>query len=190
MYGRHSYLNGGWDRSLRNEDADAPGRLFYVAMTRARRSLAISTSGQHPFVPPDADWVLRRSAPVVSGSTSLPTSLYQMPDLKTVDLSWAGRLGSSHASLNAIASARVGDALQLRREGDVWIIEDAQGRSLGRMARSWSPPEGRNFVRGGIGAIAPTEGISRDGCNSGARSLSLQARTARGAMASQIFSRM
>jgi len=39
-------------------------------------------------------------------------------------------------------------------------------------------------------AVAPTEGISRDGCNSGARSLSLQARTARGAMASQIFSRM
>jgi len=41
-----------------------------------------------------------------------------------------------------------------------------------------------------IGSVAPTEGISRDGRNSGARSLSLQARTARGAMASQIFSRM
>lgn len=45
-------------------------------------------------------------------------------------------------------------------------------------------------MSGLIITIAPTEGISRDGRNSGARSLSLQARTARGAMASQIFSRM
>ena len=146
-------LNGGWDRQSRNEDADAPRRLFYVAMTRARRSLAIMTSGQHPFVPPDADWVLRRSAPVISGFTSLPTALYQMPDLKTVDLSWAGRLGSSHASLNAIASARVGDVLQIHRDGDVWMIQDVQGRPLGRMAKSWSPPDGRSFVRGEVGAI-------------------------------------
>lgn len=29
-------LNGSWDRPSRGEDADAPRRLFYVAMTRAR----------------------------------------------------------------------------------------------------------------------------------------------------------
>ena len=29
-------LDGGWDRVGRNEDADAPRRLYYVAMTRAR----------------------------------------------------------------------------------------------------------------------------------------------------------
>ena len=30
-------LNGGWDRNSWGEDADAPRRLFYVSMTRARR---------------------------------------------------------------------------------------------------------------------------------------------------------
>jgi len=64
-------LNGGWDRPSRNEDADAPRRLFYVAMTRARRSLAIMTSGQHPFVPPDADWVC---AEVLLSSAVSPVS--------------------------------------------------------------------------------------------------------------------
>ena len=32
-------LDGGWEKPSRNEDPDAPRRLFYVAMTRARRNL-------------------------------------------------------------------------------------------------------------------------------------------------------
>ena len=43
-------LDGGWDRVNRNEDPDAPRRLYYVAMTRARRTLALSRlPGPHPF---------------------------------------------------------------------------------------------------------------------------------------------
>ena len=38
-------LNGGWDRPSRGEDADAPRRLFYVAMTRARSTLTVLTDG-------------------------------------------------------------------------------------------------------------------------------------------------
>ena len=34
-------LDGGWERPSRNEDKDAPRRLFYVAMTRARRNLVL-----------------------------------------------------------------------------------------------------------------------------------------------------
>ena len=35
-------LDGGWDRPGRGEDLDAPRRLYYVAMTRARRTLALA----------------------------------------------------------------------------------------------------------------------------------------------------
>ena len=43
-------LDGGWDRVNRNEDPDAPRRLYYVAMTRARHTLALSRlPGPHPF---------------------------------------------------------------------------------------------------------------------------------------------
>jgi ATP-dependent DNA helicase RecQ len=58
-------LDGGWDRLSKGEDADAPRRLFYVAMTRARRSLAIIAGRQHPFVPSGNQQVLRRPAPAV-----------------------------------------------------------------------------------------------------------------------------
>ena len=35
-------LDGGWDRVDENEDPDAPRRLYYVAMTRARQTLALA----------------------------------------------------------------------------------------------------------------------------------------------------
>ncbi|WP_374619540.1 RecQ family ATP-dependent DNA helicase [Devosia sp.] len=145
-------LNGGWDRPSEGEDPDAPRRLFYVAMTRARRSLAIIANARHPFVPAGGQHVLRRPVPSVTADT-LSTALYQVPDLKTVDLSWAGRLGAGHASLAAIAAAKVGDPVRIGREGPSWIVHDEDGRPLGRMAKSWSPPERLEFLRGEVGAI-------------------------------------
>ncbi|WP_244665927.1 RecQ family ATP-dependent DNA helicase [Pseudorhizobium halotolerans] len=146
-------LNGGWDRPSKGEDADAPRRLFYVAMTRARRSLSILADGQHPFVPHGEEYVLRRAAPTIADAVDFPAALYQVPNLKTVDLSWAGRLGAGHPSLAAISAAKVGDRLQIVRDGPTWMIQDSRGQALGRMAKSWSPPEGLNFLRGEVGAI-------------------------------------
>nr|WP_245319109.1 ATP-dependent helicase [Mesorhizobium temperatum] len=146
-------LNGGWDKPSQGEDHDAPRRLFYVAMTRARRSLAIIAQGQHPFVQQDKEHVLRRAAPAVADGVALPTALYQVPNLKTVDLSWAGRLRPGNPSLAAISAAKVGDPIQIVRDGPLWMIQDKQGQALGRMARSWSPPEGLIFLRGEVGAI-------------------------------------
>lgn len=146
-------LNGGWDRPSKGEDPDAPRRLFYVAMTRARRSLAIIANGQHPFVKQDKEHVLRRAAPDVADSVALPTALYQVPDLKTVDLSWAGRLRPDHPSLAAISTAKVGDPIHIVRDGPSWMMQDEKAQALGRMSKSWSPPQGLSFVRGEVGAI-------------------------------------
>jgi ATP-dependent DNA helicase RecQ len=146
-------LNGGWDKPSKGEDLDAPRRLFYVAMTRARRSLAIMADGQHPFVQQDGEHMLRRAAPPIAAGVALPTALYQVPNLKTVDLSWAGRLRPGHPSLVAISAAKAGDPLQIVRDGPTWIMRDEQGQALGRMAKSWSPPEGLGFLHGEVGAI-------------------------------------
>ncbi|WP_287064167.1 RecQ family ATP-dependent DNA helicase [Mesorhizobium sp.] len=146
-------LNGGWDKPSQGEDPDAPRRLFYVAMTRARRSLAIIAQGRHPFVQQDEEHVLRRAAPAVADGVALATALYQVPNLRTVDLSWAGRLRPGNPSLAAISAAKAGDPIQIVRDGPLWMIQDKQGQALGRMARSWSPPEGLNFLRGEVGAI-------------------------------------
>ncbi|MER8983702.1 RecQ family ATP-dependent DNA helicase [Mesorhizobium sp. M0843] len=145
-------LNGGWDRPSQGEDIDAPRRLFYVAMTRARRSLAVIAQGNHPFITQGAKHVLRRTAPGVTDS-ALPTAVYQVPNLKNVDLSWAGRLRTGHPSIASISAAKVGDPLHIISEGTTWTIHDAQGQVLGRMAKSWSPPERLSFLRGEVGAV-------------------------------------
>lgn len=146
-------LNGGWDRPSKGEDADAPRRLFYVAMTRARRSLTIMTSGQHAFMPAGGDHILRRSAPPAAKEAPVSSRVYHVPDLSTVDLSWAGRLRNGHLSLGAISAAKVGDPLHLVRDGEAWMVQNAKGQTLGRMAKSWSPPAGLTFISGEVGAI-------------------------------------
>ena len=145
-------LDGGWDRPSRGEDADAPRRLFYVAMTRARSTLTVLTDRAHPFVRPGASVLPRRVRPDLAAT---PEALrqYVVPDPRLVDLSFAGRLGPGHPALAAIAAARPGDPLRLVRQGDRWLIENDKGQLLGRMSRAFVPPEGGSLLRGEVAII-------------------------------------
>lgn len=146
-------LDGNWEAFSSGEDADAPRRLFYVAMTRARRSLAVMTAGLHPFVHPGSNSILARQVKPEMEAIAGEMAIYQMPDLKLVDLSWAGRLADGKPALGAITEARVGDPIALEPENGAWLIQDAKGRTIGRMARTWTPPEGRLLKRGEVGAV-------------------------------------
>ena len=39
------------------------------------------------------------------------------------------------------------------REGERWRIDDAQGRTLARLSRAFTPPEGTTFLRGEVAAV-------------------------------------
>ena len=146
-------LNGGWDRPSRGEDADAPRRLFYVAMTRARHSLTVLTDGRHPFVQADAPAILSRSLKPDTSVLPRARLRYVPPDPKLVDLSFAGRLPTGHPALGAIADARPGDPVTVFRDGERWQVRDAQGRTLARLSRAFTPPEGTTFLRGEVAAV-------------------------------------
>jgi ATP-dependent DNA helicase RecQ len=47
----------------------------------------------------------------------------------------------------------IANPLKIVRDGTTWMMQNAQGQALGRMAKSWSPPEGLRFLRGEVGAI-------------------------------------
>lgn len=146
-------LDGNWEKPSKGEDYDAPRRLFYVAMTRARRSLTIMANGSHPYLSASQDSVLRRD--VVSVAHHMPDHSYRyyVPDMRQVDLSFAGRLAAEHPALHAIAAAKVGDPVRLVASGNAWLLQNAQGQLIGRMSGAFSPPKGLSFVRGEIGAI-------------------------------------
>ena len=73
-------LDGGWGRVGRDEDADAPRRLYYVAMTRARQTPTLARlSGPHPV----QDVLLDTPSPTFPISTllGLPQSATELPDV-------------------------------------------------------------------------------------------------------------
>lgn len=146
-------LNGGWDRPARNEDLNAPRRLFYVAMTRARRSLAVATQGAHAFVPPEGDNILRRHAALPEALDWPPDRTYLMPDMSQVFIDWPGRLKDGDPCLAGIAHAQVGDSLHLVKDGARWSVRDTNGRALIVMKGGWDIPDARRIVSAEVGAI-------------------------------------
>ena len=139
-------LDGGWDRVGRDEDPDAPRRLYYVAMTRARQTLALARlDGSHPTQNELVDHpsvVFRTLAELPVPSAALlhrhvPTSL------QDVDLGFAGRRDTRHPIHRAIAALSAGDHLETRvKKQESWELLDRAGTVVGRLARSFQPPLG------------------------------------------------
>jgi ATP-dependent DNA helicase RecQ len=155
-------LDGGWGAASRGEDDDAPRRLFYVGMTRAQRTLAVTTTGEHQFLNQKIDGVLHRRVNVDEDTGISTDKYYELPDLETVDLSFAGRLGQGHAAHKAIASTKVGEKIRLVQEGERWLVHDIHGHPLGRMASAWQPPVGFRFSKGTVGAIVRWRKLDND----------------------------
>jgi ATP-dependent DNA helicase RecQ len=149
-------LDGGWDRRSKTEDRDAARRLYYVAMTRARRSLALLTIGNtHPII-----GGLNDPSMLIRAQSRNPTDvsdcmkLYQTLSPSEVDLSFAGRLADKNPTLKAIEQLQVGDPVELTQKGDLWQIVDRQGVVLGRLAKKFEHPKDASFVEGRVFAIS------------------------------------
>ena len=134
-------LDGGWDRAGRDEDPDAPRRLYYVAMTRARQTLTLaSLDGSRGFQAELADHAatIRREAAELPPCSEAVHHRHVRPTLEDVDLGFAGRRRAGDPMHGAIAALSIGDFLEVR--GKKLLTRD--GRAVGRMAKSFGPPPG------------------------------------------------
>lgn len=146
-------LDGGWERPSRNEDQDAPRRLFYVAMTRARRNLIVMSNDNHEYLPEHSSAIITRHVTPDLEAVPGPRRYFQSAEARMVDLSFAGRQGERHPALGAIAEAQIGVPMTLAIESGRWHMKDSSGRILGRMAKNFTPPPNTKFVTGEIAAI-------------------------------------
>lgn len=149
-------LDGGWDRVGRNEDRDAPRRLFYVAMTRARQTLALAAMDRaHPLLSElkEQPSVLGRGAAEVPAPVPELARQYVRATLKDVDLGFAGRFAATHRVHKAIAALSEGDVLNLVRSDDRFELVDGSGTCVGRLARAFTPPKEATCVRVRVAAI-------------------------------------
>ena len=136
-------LDGGWDKVGRGEDPDAPRRLYYVAMTRARQTLAL-TCFERPYslqaILRDHPSVLHRPRVTVPPPSSEMTACYRRLSLRDVYLDFAGRYQASSPVHRAIAVLSPGDPLQVRTAQQPWLLLDRAGNVVGRLAKGYAPP--------------------------------------------------
>ena len=139
-------LDGGWDRVGRDEDPDAPRRLYYVAMTRARQTLTLAgLDGSRSFHGELADHpaTIRREAAELPPCPEAVEYRHVRPTLQEVDLGFAGRRRAGDPVHGAITALSIGDPLDVRVGMDGrWTLLDRAGRTVGRLAGSFRPPPG------------------------------------------------
>ncbi|MBI4755721.1 MAG: AAA family ATPase, partial [Betaproteobacteria bacterium] len=149
-------LDGGWDRVDRAEDPDAPRRLYYVAMTRARATLALARlDGRHALLDalPEAAGLLRRAPVQLAPPAPELARQYRRLTLAEVDLGYAGRRAAAHPVHRAIAALVPGSPLRLRLDGEQRELVDEQGRVVGRLARACTLPPGMACIAARVVAI-------------------------------------
>lgn len=132
--------SGGW---LGRGDDER--RLYYVGMTRARKSLTLCErlGGEHPFVH-DADGLTLRSRPAVMASKCRMANRIWRADPEKIVLSWPGYFAPEAPIHRALAALDIGDPLTMRpRDEGGWELANAAGVAVGRMSSKFQPPSGR-----------------------------------------------
>ena len=139
-------LDGGWEKSGDNEDADTPRRLYYVAMTRARHTLTLMRLGErhglHAPLSENPSVLLREPVALPQPPPELARQ-YRRLALRDVDLGFAGRRPEGHPVHRAIAALSPDDRLRLRMNGQRWELLRDDGPVVGRLATTFEPPVGR-----------------------------------------------
>ena len=138
-------LDGGWSRVGQGEDTDAPRRLYYVAMTRARETLTLMRfPGPHRFQDAMANVTsvfLRRDAPVLPPPDRELSRRFQRLGLRDVFLGFAGYCAPDQPVHEAIAALVPGSPLEVRTDRDRWSLKDFNGTTVGQLARTFEAPK-------------------------------------------------
>lgn len=149
-------LDGAWEKVDRNTDPDASRRLYYVAMTRAKKTLTLARfDTNHPLLDalPPSPSILHRAPSHLPIPAPELARHYQRLTLGKVDLSFAGRHSLGHAMHGAIAALKAGDVLQLKHKQGHWELIDNADITVGRLAHAYEPPKGMKCIAASVAAI-------------------------------------
>ncbi len=151
-------LDGSWHTSGRGEDADAPRRLYYVAMTRARKTLTLARCGDsNPFLrllSSHPSVLVRQEPDRIPPAPVEMRQAYQRLSLRDVRLSFAGYRPPDHPVHRAIAGLSAGAPLQVRTDRNLWELTTMDGISVGQLAQGFKAPAEAGGVSATVLAIA------------------------------------
>ncbi|MGZ8239646.1 MAG: 3'-5' exonuclease, partial [Methylobacter sp.] len=132
---------GGWQNA-----SDEERRLFYVAMTRARKTLTLCARQEspHAFIR-DCDPLCLKSRPQLDREIQPLVERVWAASPAHVVLSWPGYYSADNPIHRAIAELDYGSELTLRNRSDGkpgWELTNEKGAVVSRMAQSFAPPKG------------------------------------------------
>ena len=148
-------LDGGWDKTSRSEDRDASRRLYYVAMTRAKKMLLAAEMGiGNPFVGsiPNASAVKRP----IAENQELPEILdhiYKKVSLRDIYIGYPGNFDEKNPIHDAIKKITPGDEIKMEFSDRSSFMTNAAGQKIGKMANRFSIPEGLDLVSVHVHAV-------------------------------------
>ena len=148
-------LDGNWSERGYNEDPDVALRLYYVAMTRARKTLTLARVPRST-APACRLWnlpaVCNRTAPAPQIPSQELERQYATLDLSDVDIGFAGRFSPTNRVHRILRGLQPGDALQLRRDNERWRLEH-NGQVVGRLAQNFAPPKDMQCIYAQVHAV-------------------------------------
>jgi ATP-dependent DNA helicase RecQ len=126
---RHvALLDGGWNQ--KQQQLEDERRLYYVGMTRAEETLTLCEfASTNAFTQSLGTALLQQS---FSGQhdPALETQ-YQVFSMKDIDIGYPGRQPATALIHQAIQELKPGDSLHLHAEGQRYLLQDQQGRTVG-----------------------------------------------------------
>ena len=141
-------LGGGWKKNARLSEEER--RLYYVAMTRARKTLALIDRRDDPL-PYAREFKLKnlrlRKVSVADGQLDKFADVcYTVLGMQDLFIDFAGGKPKGHRVHSSLAHMQAGDSVTLKRKqsGQV-VVLDGEGVQVGRLskntAESWQKPE-------------------------------------------------
>ncbi len=154
-------LDGGWDSRNSKEGRDAPRRLYYVAMTRARQTLSLlcfneadNRKGHVISSLQEHSSILQRDPVQLPSPVPELYHVYKRPDLKKIDLGFASRAQPHYRVHRNIAALHPGDSLSAcLNEKKRWELLDHAGNKVGRLTTAFEAPEGMRCLYAKVLAI-------------------------------------
>lgn len=131
-------LDGGWQR--RGQDSwEQLRRLYYVAMTRARQTLALVQSAEHgaPWLREFEGNAFARTMVAADATRQpLPNLAYELFALSDVNLSYAARSAQHETIAKAIGELCTGDRLEFTTTTNWIFLSDSHGNRVGALSKA------------------------------------------------------
>ncbi|MDE0663696.1 MAG: RecQ family ATP-dependent DNA helicase [Candidatus Dadabacteria bacterium] len=148
-------LDGGWDQQ--SKDADENRRLYYVAMTRAKKTLTLMRLGKSNRLQEPLRGnlsVVEREPVALSGKHDEKLRICRVRlTLREVNIGFAGYRSAGHPLHRSISALSHGDLLETRVVNERWCLLDGSGVVVGQLAKKFKPPEGMRCVGATVFAV-------------------------------------